>query len=148
MGALTDDEPTVDLGPWRGHLVLTAWLAVVVIVGLVRARDVDELWVAFVEGEPRTQLEAAAALAQRASTEALAERFPSALLESDDARLRELAFTSLFTRRPETRLGEAELRLVDAATRPRATFWWRNRMTTPGRVTLEDLDRWFAAPPE
>jgi hypothetical protein len=131
------------LRAWRAHLLLGAWLALVATVAAVRHRSVPELWEVLDTGPPAARLEAAAALSQRAPEAELARRFPAALLESEDPRLPELAFTALFTRRAATAPGEPELARLTGATRERAALWWRLRLTTPGRLTASDLERWF-----
>lgn len=131
------------LRAWRAHLLLGAWLLLVVVVAALRSRSVPELWRDLEQGSVPVQLEAAAALAQRAPEGELAARFPGALLQSQDPRLRELAFLSPFTRRPSTAVGQAELALFRGPQRERCEFWWRLRLTTPGRLATADLERWF-----
>jgi len=84
------------------------------------------------------------ALTQRAGSEAITRRYPAALLEEGDARLRELAFTDLFTRSPRTALTQEDLsRIADPAERFRCAVWLLCRTATPRRITWADLDVWF-----
>lgn len=131
------------LRAWRAHLLLGAWLLVVAVAAGLRSRGVPELWRDLEQGPVGVRLEAAATLAQRAPEGELAARFPGALLQAQDPRLRELAFLSPFTRRPSTAVGPAELARFQGAERERCEFWWRLRLTTPGRLTTADLERWF-----
>jgi hypothetical protein len=134
---------TSPLRAWRAHLLLGAWLLVVAIASGLRSRGVSELWADFEEGPVAVRIEAAATLAQRGAEGELAARFPGELLQAQDPRLRELAFLSPFTRRSSTAVGPAELALFRGAERERCEFWWRLRLTTPGRLTMADLERWY-----
>lgn len=128
----------------RVHVVLLVWTVLVIVVGLVRHRSIAELWEDAASGRTETRLEALQALTQRAGSEAIAQRYPAALLEADDARLRELAFTDLFTRSPRTALTQEDLaRIADPVERFRCAVWLFCRTATPRRITWADLDVWF-----
>ncbi len=129
---------------WLVHGVLLTWIGVVLAHGALSYRSEAELWEAWRGADPELQIQALNALSQRASSEDLALEFPAGLLNSDSVRLRELAFTNLFTRRPATRVGLGALRYSRTEEeKARSTFWLQEQMTTPNRVSLEDLDLWF-----
>ncbi len=132
-------------GGLRWHALAALWIAAVLIIAWGRHRSVDELWTAATQGSPSERVEAAQALAMRADPQRLAEIYPDTLLESGDPRLRELAFSNLFTRNSATALTTRDLsRLSDPEERKRAKLILRCRTTTPGRVQREDLDEWFS----
>ena len=129
---------------WRLHLGLLVWIGAVLIVSLSTSTDEQELWGSWRSGNVEDQLGGLQALVQRGQSDELGEHFPRALLAASDPRLREVAFTSLFTRRPETRVTPDDLREVqDPRERARAQLWLLKQMTTPGRFGLPQLDQWF-----
>lgn len=130
---------------WRLHIGLLAWLGVVLIVSLSTATKDDELWDSWRSGNVEDQLGGLQALVQRGDSEELGAQFPGALLNAPDPRLREVAFTSLFTRRPQTCVTPDDLKAIeDPRERARAQLWLLKQMTTPGRFGLAQLDQWFA----
>jgi len=132
--------------PYLLHGLCLVWIALVVIVGVVRHRSVGELWKGWLEGDEAERLEVVQALAQRADSASLAEEFPRSLATQEDPRLRELAFTNLFTRRSSTYPGPRQLEgVADPAERFRCLCWLQNQTSSPRRFTYQDLDLWFAA---
>lgn len=126
------------------HVLLLCWTVLVIVVGLFQHRSIGELWEDSASGTTEQRLEALQALAQRAGPEEIVRQYPMSLLEADDARLRELAFTNLFSRSPLTALQQADLaRIAEPAERFRAAVWLHCRSATPRRITWADLDIWF-----
>ncbi len=126
------------------HVVLLSWTVLVIVVGLLRHRSIADLWETSSSGTTEERLEALQALAQRAGAEEIVRQYPTSLLEADDARLRELAFTNLFSRSPLTTLQQADLaRIADPSERFRAAVWLHCRSATPRRLTWAELDMWF-----
>ena len=118
------------------HLACAGWILCVVLVHALRpAPDADTP-----EGWFR--------LGQLETTSTFAVRDRATLVGHEDARLREFAFTNTFTRHLPGHDFERDLeRLADPVERLRAQLWLTCRTTTPRRLTLADLDRWFASPP-
>ena len=132
--------------PYLWHGLCLCWIVLVLGIGLLRHRSVEALRESWREGDATEQLEVLQALTQRADPESLAEEFPRVLATHEDPRLRELAFTNLFTRRAATHPDPPQLETIaDPAERFRALSWLQNQTTSPRRFTYQDLDQWFAA---
>ncbi|MFT7485527.1 MAG: hypothetical protein ACI9F9_001377 [Candidatus Paceibacteria bacterium] len=131
---------------WGWHALLAAWITVVIVLGGAASHEEHELWESWETGDSETQLEVLNALSQRGSPEKLGGEFLEALLTSSSPKIRELAFTNLFTRHAQTRVKMSTLkRISDPQERRRASLWLDRQMTTPNRISLKDLDRWFEA---
>ncbi len=135
--------------PRRGslslHLCCGAWILLVALLSLARHRDLQELRAAAEDGPVEARPEAYAALRQCEEPRRFETTDPRLLLASREPLLREFAFTNTFTRSPLQRLTVADLdRIEDLRERFRASVWLHCRTTTPRRITLADLDRWFS----
>lgn len=117
------------------HLVAGAWILCVVLFSALRSPETDgpEAWFR------RAQRQPSAELFRDSRVE---------LLDSTDPVMREFAFSNTFTRLAPEHAFERDLaRLADPDERFRAQLWLTCRTTTPTRLTLADLDRWFESPP-
>ena len=127
------------------HLVCVAWILFVVVLAWARHRSLTELRSDALAASTRDRLEALFTLGQRESPSDFRLRSPTALLDASDPRLREFAFTNTFSRNPSQLLDDDALQLLrDPRERFRASLWLHCRPATPRRLTLEDLDAWFA----
>jgi hypothetical protein len=126
------------------HLACVVWILFVLSVSLGRHQSLADLRRTAATGSTQERIEALVSLGQRAAPAQFQQRAPAALLNESDSLLREFAFTNTFSRNPAQRLDDDALaQIADPDERFRASLWLYCRMTTPRRVTLADLDRWF-----